>query len=629
MRRVRLVIADRRPIVLQGFVSLLGAQPDFEVVACCLDGASCLAAIRRLTPDVVLLEDGFTDVTASDMLAVVGDKGISSRLVFFTASVACGDLATAMATGACGMISMSAKPEALVQSVRLEKPGSDLARVGNQANGIASFGNNVRAILTVNERTIMDLVAEGLSDSDIARVLGVVPDIVRIHLNHARQKLGISSRTELAALALSRRCGAMSILAAAILAALDDSVDAGHTAIESFTVMAANGSAKVVTIKISRKETVSGDTPERAASKERGGAGAATGTSRPTGKFVDPGGEMVASSLAQAALNAPRPSSSSYSIFTIAAFGALIYELDRTAHAAQAFDFGDGLADVFTSSPASDAKGLAAVAAPSFANFDGTPAFAFEFGQGDTITRDHSELHVGDADAEDKGSDRANTIPQGSGTINVVAAAANEGTRDTTQAGQDNEPNHGQWQPDLHVSDNGSGAANGYIKHEAPGDDLNHGQSQKALHDSDNGSGAANGHIKHEAPGDDLDTNKPQHDLQTASVKSADDGHSALKVKAEGKEGASSDDAGRAKSPVGTELGDSFHFNNGANNASSDILDLQQLGHESGKAHEDGQHAAAHNGPVLVQDADGIDTSAAQHDHLGHSNHYAAHDLIV
>jgi chemotaxis response regulator CheB len=67
---------------LRGFVSLFGAQPDFEVVACCLDGASCLAAIRRLTPDVVLLEDGFTDVTASNMLAVVDDKGLSSRLVF-------------------------------------------------------------------------------------------------------------------------------------------------------------------------------------------------------------------------------------------------------------------------------------------------------------------------------------------------------------------------------------------------------------------------------------------------------------------------------------------------------------------------------------------------------------------
>ena len=133
----------------------------------------------------------------------------------------------------------------------------------------------------------------------------------------------------------------------------------------------------------------------------------------------------------------------------IAAFAALIYELDGAAHAAQAFDFGDGLADVFTSSAASDAKGLAAVAAPSFANFDGTPAtavydgaFAFEFAQGDTIARDGSELHVGDADAEDSGSDRANTIPQGSGTVNVVAAAANEAPqRDTTQAGQDNGPN--------------------------------------------------------------------------------------------------------------------------------------------------------------------------------------------
>jgi DNA-binding NarL/FixJ family response regulator len=291
MRRVRLVIADRRPIVLQGFVSLLEAQPDFEVVACCLDGASCLSAIRSLTPDVVLLEDGFTDVTASDILALMDDEGLSSRLVFFTATVSCGDLARALATGACSAISMNAKPEALVQSLRLEKSGSDLARVGNEANGIASFGNNVLAVLTVNERTIMDLVAEGLSDSQIARALGVSLEIVRTHIDHARQKLGITSRTELAALALSRRSGAMSILAAAILAALDDS--SGHATTGKFTVMAADGSADVMTIKISRKEAVSGGTPPGRASKDR--AGGATGTSSPTGKLADPVAEIAAS----------------------------------------------------------------------------------------------------------------------------------------------------------------------------------------------------------------------------------------------------------------------------------------------------------------------------------------------
>ena len=160
------------------------------------------------------------------------------------------------------------------------------------------LGNDVQAILTVNERTLMDLVAEGLSDSEIARVLGVSLEIVRIHIDHARQKLGINSRTELAALALSRRYGAMSILAAAVLAALDDSP--GHAASESFTIKAANGCAEVVTIKISRKEA-----PARGAIKDR--AGAASATSSVTGKLVDPMSEIAASQFAQAALNTPRP----------------------------------------------------------------------------------------------------------------------------------------------------------------------------------------------------------------------------------------------------------------------------------------------------------------------------------
>jgi DNA-binding NarL/FixJ family response regulator len=668
MRRVRLVIADRRPIVLHGFVSLFGAQPDFEVVACCLDGTSCLAAIRRLTPDVVLLEDEFTDVTASDILAVMDDEGLSSRLVFFTATVACADLARTMATGACGAIPMSAKPEALLQSLRREKPGSDLTKVGNQANGVGSFGNNALALLTVNERTIMDLVAEGLSDSEIARVLGVSPDIVRIHLDHARQKLGISNRMEFAKLVLSRRYGAMSILAAAIIATLEDGVHASHTATESFMVMSANGSAEFVTIKISRKGTELVGTPARAASKDRGGAGAATGTPTSTGKLVDPGAEIAAGSLVQAALNALRPNLSSYSTFIIAAFGAFIHELDGAAHAAQAFDFGDGLVDVFTSSTANYAKGLAAVEAPSSSDFEGpaSPAAAvydassaFEFAKGDTIAGDGSELYIGDIDAEDSGSSRGNTISQGSGTINVVAAAANEtGQRDTTHAGRDNGSSHGQSQ--LHAPEGGSGAAKGHAKHEAPGDDLNPGQVQKALRDSDNSPGAAKGHAKHEAPGEDLNpgqahrdlhtvkqssaadkqyakhdlqaedsASKPQHDLQTASVNYVHGADSALEVRARGKDRTSADDGSQAKTGVGSELDDSFHFKNGADNASSDILDLQQLAHGSGKEHGDNRYAAAHMGPAPVQDVDANNLSAAQLDLLGHANHHAAHDWIV
>ncbi|MDI3566910.1 LuxR C-terminal-related transcriptional regulator [Bradyrhizobium sp. Arg816] len=640
---------------------------------------------------------------------------------------------------------MNAKPEALVQSLRLEKPGSDLARVGNEANGIASFGNNVLAVLTVNERTIMDLVAEGLSDSEIARVFGVSLEIVRIHIDHARQKLGTNSRNELAALALSRRYGAMSILIAAILAALDDSP--GHAATESFTIKAANGGAEVVTFKISRKEAVSGGTQARGASKDR--AGTAAGTSSPTGKLVDPVAEIAASLFAQTALNAPRPDSSGYRIFMVAAFAALIYELDGANHAVQAFDFGD---DIVTSSTASDTNGPAS-ALHGFANFGGTAVydgtFAFEFAQGDTIATDGSELHVGNAHAEDGGSDREVTIPRGSGTVDVAAPAANEASqRDPTQTGQEDGANqgrsqsdlrafdnrsevakheaagddlnhgqsqktqhdsdhssgaakghvkheaardglnHGQSQKALHESDNGSGTAKGHAKHEASEDGSNHGQSQKALHESDNGSGAAKGHAKHEAsgggsnhsqsqksphesdngsvaakghakreaPGEDsnrgqahgdlhtfqygsaagkqhaqhpragdLDTGKPQQDTPTASVNSAYDAHSALKIKTAGKGGPSSENADQAKSAVSTELGDSFNFKSGADNTSSDMYDLQQLSQGNRNAYGDGQHAFAREGPVQAY---GIDTSDAHHDHSWHASLHA-HDLIV
>ena len=59
--RIRLVIVDRQPIVLQGLKSVLGAQHDFDVVASVSDGASCLDAIRTLSPDVALLADTLPD----------------------------------------------------------------------------------------------------------------------------------------------------------------------------------------------------------------------------------------------------------------------------------------------------------------------------------------------------------------------------------------------------------------------------------------------------------------------------------------------------------------------------------------------------------------------------------------
>ena len=70
MRRTRLVIADRHPIVLQGLTSVFAAHRDLEIIASCRDGASCVEAIWSLAPDVALLEDLLPDLTASEILAI-------------------------------------------------------------------------------------------------------------------------------------------------------------------------------------------------------------------------------------------------------------------------------------------------------------------------------------------------------------------------------------------------------------------------------------------------------------------------------------------------------------------------------------------------------------------------------
>ena len=91
MRSTRLVIADRHPIVLHGLTSVFAEQRDFEIVASCSDGASCIEAIRSLAPDVAML-DSMSDLTGSEILATVNAESLLTRLVFFTASVEQDDL---------------------------------------------------------------------------------------------------------------------------------------------------------------------------------------------------------------------------------------------------------------------------------------------------------------------------------------------------------------------------------------------------------------------------------------------------------------------------------------------------------------------------------------------------------
>ncbi|MGY3475203.1 LuxR C-terminal-related transcriptional regulator [Bradyrhizobium ottawaense] len=222
-RRIRLLIVDRQPIVLQGLKSVLGAQQDFDVVASCSDGTRCLEAIRNLTPDVTLVADNLPDLTVPEILAIAKAENLSTRLVLFTESEADHDLAAAIAAGASSVISKHASSDTMLRLLRLmtersvSREQSDLLPAGQAADGGGKV-ETMLELLTHRELQIVRLVSEGMSNKEIARQLNVSPGTVKVHLYNIFQKLEITNRTVLATLALLQRPSGFGLLALAFLA---------------------------------------------------------------------------------------------------------------------------------------------------------------------------------------------------------------------------------------------------------------------------------------------------------------------------------------------------------------------------------------------------------------------------
>jgi two-component system nitrate/nitrite response regulator NarL len=207
MRWTSVVIADRHPVVLQGLTNILGAQSGFNIVACCSDGTNCIEAIRSLVPDIAILDISMPGLTGLEVLAIVNSESLSTRLVFFTASVEDRELVILAATGAYGVILKDVAPEVLVQSLRQVADGKRLPPLLSSDQTVRreqiAITENVLAVLTDRERQIMRLVSEGLSNKAIGRRLNIAGGTIKVHLHHIYQKLEINNRTVLAALAIS------------------------------------------------------------------------------------------------------------------------------------------------------------------------------------------------------------------------------------------------------------------------------------------------------------------------------------------------------------------------------------------------------------------------------------------
>ncbi|EWS82156.1 LuxR family transcriptional regulator [Brachybacterium phenoliresistens] len=202
---IRIVLADDHPVVRAGLRAMLASAADLEVVADATTPDDAVARAVDLEPDVVLMDLQFgTEQTGADATRRIRALPGAPAVLVLTNYDTDTDILGAVEAGASGYLLKDAPPDELVAAVRAAA-GGETALAPAIAGRLLARMRSPRPGLSARETEVLQLVADGASNSDIARRLHISEATVKSHLVHVFTKLGVSSRT--AAVAAARDAG--------------------------------------------------------------------------------------------------------------------------------------------------------------------------------------------------------------------------------------------------------------------------------------------------------------------------------------------------------------------------------------------------------------------------------------
>lgn len=208
---IRILVADDHPVVLDGLVAILGTQPDFDVVAQATGGAELVDKFRAYRPDVVMLDLEMPEVDGVEALRRMQEITSNVRAIVFTAFDTDERIMEAIKSGAQGYLLKGAPRTEIFNAVRIVHSGGSLLQplIASRLMRHVQAGEPSEG-LTGREQEVIQLLARGLQNKEIAAQLNVTERTIKFHVSSILAKLQAGNRTEAVRIAVDR--GLISLL---------------------------------------------------------------------------------------------------------------------------------------------------------------------------------------------------------------------------------------------------------------------------------------------------------------------------------------------------------------------------------------------------------------------------------
>jgi len=195
---IAVLLVDDHPVVRSGLAGLLSAQDDIDVVGEASDGNEALDRARELSPDVILMDISMPGVDGIEATRRLLDGGYAGAVVMLTSFSDKARVTDALKAGAIGYLLKDREPDEVIAAIRSAAAGHSPLDPRVAAALLPSREAAPGADLSAREREVLDLVAEGLANKQIARRLGITERTVKVHLGNVFRRIGVADRTSAA-----------------------------------------------------------------------------------------------------------------------------------------------------------------------------------------------------------------------------------------------------------------------------------------------------------------------------------------------------------------------------------------------------------------------------------------------